>query len=171
MDKRGIWLAEETLKIIIAVIVIIFLAFFLASLYYANKDAEDLKFAEASIDYLFEQINAKSITADIYNPKEWALMSWPYAGEKEIPNSCLNLGWKSCICIVKDIGMFTEAWSTLPFTDSPRERYLQQSDDNGVCRENKQNFVVKLGESQGIIPINEDSPTININYEGKSISQ
>lgn len=171
MDKRGIWLAEETLKIIIAVIVIIFLIFFLASLYYANRDAEDLKFAEASIDHLFEQINAQSTTADLYNPEGWVLISWPYAAEKEIPNSCSNLGWKNCICIVKDFSIATYGWSTLPFTDNLRERFLQQSDDKGVCRENKQNFIVKLGGSQGIIPINENSPTLKINQEEKSISQ
>ena len=50
-DKKGFFLAEETLKIVIAVIVIIFLIYFLASLYFSGKDSEELKFAEDSLNY------------------------------------------------------------------------------------------------------------------------
>src|SRR3989338_4460161 len=73
-EKRGFLLAEETLKIIIAVISIGFLIYFLAALYFASRDAEKLEQAGASLEFLIN----------------------------DIPNSCLNIGWEKCICICEN---------------------------------------------------------------------
>ena len=97
--KRGFFLAEETLKIIIAVIVIVFLVYFLVSLYFSNKDSENMKFAEDSLKYLTAQLDIKAAEVQIYNPKGWSILSWPYGDKKLL--SCSNLGWKSCLCICK----------------------------------------------------------------------
>ena len=71
MNKKGFLLAEETLKIVIAVISIGLLAFLLFSLYNNGKNAKDLEFAKESIDFLVQGINAESTLIDVYNPKGW----------------------------------------------------------------------------------------------------
>jgi len=47
INKKGFLLAEETLKIVVAVISITFLIYFLTSLYFARIDGENLRKAEA----------------------------------------------------------------------------------------------------------------------------
>lgn len=112
-NKRGFLLAEETLKIIIALVCISFLIYFLASLYFAGKEKEQLEFAEASLNHLIEGINSNVESVEIYNPKDWVLTSWPKDTvkswlvyddviKKDIPNSCSNVGWNDCLCLCDD---------------------------------------------------------------------
>ena len=98
-DKKGFLLAEETLKIILAVIAIGFLAYFLFSLYNTNKTAKELELAEESLDFLVQEINAQRAEVDIYNPNGWIISSW---SSGQLPQTCSNLGWNSCICICKN---------------------------------------------------------------------
>jgi len=112
-DKKGFLLAEETLKIVIAVICIGFLVYFLVSLYFANKSSKDLEQAEASLNYLMEEIDAGRTEIEIYNPKGWVIGVWPHDTTKGLwytvfiisetkeglPKYCENIGWESCICI------------------------------------------------------------------------
>ena len=157
--KNGFFLAEETLKIIIAVIVIIFLAYFLYSLYSSNKDAENLKFAQSSLNYLLEQINAKSENVQIDNPDSWTILSWPF--EDKRPLSCSNLGWKNCICICKET--YVEDISN----------YLDNCEETGsiaVCAES--DFVVhENGNSQLPIVIQDAPIMLKIDYTNKKISK
>ncbi len=109
MNKKAFLLAEETLKIVIALISISFLVYFLSSLYFANQDSKELELAEASLQHLIGEINSGIGEVEIYNPEGWVLSSWPHKVLKgtigfreevnDIPNSCSNLGWKNCICI------------------------------------------------------------------------
>ena len=151
-NKRAMLLAEETLKIVIAVICIGFLAGFLASLYFGHKGSGDLKFADESLDYLVNGINSEETEVEIYNPKGWSILSWPYDGK--IPFSCSNVGWESCICICKT-----------PFFKGTGN-FLKNCDKKGLCSENSKNLTV--GEDW---PIFIDSPPIilEINYESKKI--
>ena len=50
--KKGFLLVEETLKIIIALISLIFLVYFLVSLYMANQNAKNLEWAKSSLNHL-----------------------------------------------------------------------------------------------------------------------
>jgi len=130
-DKKGFLLAEETLKIILAVIAISFLAYFLFSLYNTNKTAKDLELAKESLNHLIQEINAERTEVQIYNPKGWEIYSWPntYARgilfwkttEEGISQSCLNLGWSSCICICK-------------------KATPDKCDSKGICLDNPQGF-------------------------------
>lgn len=157
-DKKGFLLAEETLKIILAVIAIGFLAFLLFSLYNTNKTAKDLELAEESLDFLVQEINAQRAEADIYNPKKWMIYSWPNTYTKGIllwktteegmPMSCFNLGWSSCICICKK--------------DTP-----DKCDSAGICLDNPQGF-----SFEDSIKIKDPLPiTLLINYQNKIISK
>lgn len=103
-NKRGFLLAEETLKIVIAVISIGFLIYFLTALYMSNRDSKDLELAKASLQHLVDEINDGRESIEIYNPEtswstHWGLFIWPYGGDSIKPKTCENLGWEKCICI------------------------------------------------------------------------
>ena len=141
-------LAEETLKIILAVIAIGFLAYFLFSIYNTNKNAKELEFAEASLNYLMQEISSEKEEVQIYNPTKYWVCSWPNsdAGE-EMPVSCLNMGWESCVCICK-------------------KDTSNKCDSKGICVDNSQDFSVP--ES---IEIKDPPITLSINYFEKIISK
>ena len=65
-NRKGFLLAEETLKIILAVISIGFLVYFLSALYFANQNSEELEQAEASLEFLINEINSGSDKVEIY---------------------------------------------------------------------------------------------------------
>lgn len=151
--KRGFLLGEETLKIVIAVICIGFLVYFLTSMYFRTQGDVKLEQAEATLDRLIEEINAKSPDVEIYNPEGWVVVSWPHNVLKgtiglrkvvnDIPNSCKNLGWNDCICICK---------STLALNLEG-----QDCDKKGVCRQNSMKMngeVIKIDPIPLILKIN-----------------
>ena len=152
MNKKGFLLGEETLKIVLAVIAIGFLVFFLVSLYYSYTNDKDLKLAEASLEHLIEQINSGAEQIEIYNPKGWWLMSWPYNGVR--PNSCSNIGEESCICICEG-GII-----------KGEDKFAERCDEKGTCLGNE--FTIGEGNSIKI----KDLPLIlTIDYENKIIAE
>src|SRR3990167_470451 len=94
-NRKGFLLAEETLKIIIALISITFLVYFLSALYFANKTPAELEQAKSSLEFLTKEADAGSGEVQLYNPKGWVLTSW---SEDKLPNQCLAFGWKNCLC-------------------------------------------------------------------------
>ena len=69
MNKKGFLLAEETLKIIIALISLGFLVYFLGALYFANQDSKELEQAKASLEFLVKEINDGRKEVTIFNKK------------------------------------------------------------------------------------------------------
>lgn len=125
-NKKGFLLAEETLKIIIAVICIIFLVYLLAALY--NSHTSDKKLTQAKEILLGTDEDSRSIESiilslkegedevkDISNPSGWHLYSFV---EQEKPNSCLN---QRCFCICEK-----------PLIEKITSR-AEKCDDKGVC--------------------------------------
>ena len=159
-SKRGFLLAEETLKVILAVIAIGFLVFLLFSLYRAGKDSKDLELAKESLGFLEQEIVAEKASVDIYNPKGWNLGVWPhpvivsrYLGlskevEVQYPKSCENLGWTSCICICED-------------------NNEESCDENGACFNNEKKFEINGGN----IEIKDPPIILSIDYQNKMISK
>lgn len=160
MNKNGFLLGEETLKIVLAVIAIFFLVYLLVSLYYAGRKSKDLETAEASLNHLIEQVDSMKEgeigEVEIYNPKGWWLISWPYSDI--IPNSCSNIGWESCICICdsRSIGEFFQG-----------ERGFAESCDDSICLES--DFIVEGEENK--IKIEKPPVILEINYDDKLITQ
>ena len=97
-NKRGFLLGEETVKLIIAVISILFLILFIIFLYNNFTKSKELDEAKSSLDYLTEQIKSGSSTAELFNPKEWAIVSFSLE-EGNLPDKCSKVGWESCLCI------------------------------------------------------------------------
>jgi len=169
-QKKGFFLAEETLKMILAVIAIGFLAYLLFSLYNSQQNAKELDLATRSLDFLNQEIEKGTNEIMLQNPNGWVLLSWPYTGESARPDSCDTFGWESCICIVEDIGLVENSISVLPFTQNLRERFIKRSDD-GVCSNNPQGLVVKQDGIQQRPILIDGLTTLNVDYGNKIVQE
>ena len=167
-DKKGQLLPEETVKVVIAVLCILALAFLLFSLYNAKKNAEQLEFAKESIELLSQGIDDGITSVDIYNPKNWNIGTWPHeiqlmvafkegsrpeGKEMQFPMFCSNLGWTNCICICQ--------------VDS-----AEGCDDEGICINNEKKLEIS-GPNQytPYIRIKDPPITLRIDYTNKKISE
>ncbi len=141
-NKKGFLLAEETLKIVIALICISFLVYFLVSLYMSNKEDKDLELAKASLEHLISEINAEHPEVEIYNPEGWVISSWSSDGIR--PNQCSNMGWNNCLCICEDLSLLkkgTNVVKGLFVKNNDIESFAKKCDKKGICLEN--DFIVK----------------------------
>lgn len=75
-NRKGLLLGEETLKIIIALVCIVFLIYLLASLYYNSVRDKDADLAKSSAEYIADEINSGATEIIIYNPEGWAIVRW-----------------------------------------------------------------------------------------------
>lgn len=159
MKKRGFLLAEETLKIILGVIAIGFLAFLLFSLYSHAKESKQSEYAKESLNFLISEISAGKSTVDVYNPEGWNLGVWPHEVKKEswisyfsstttdTPQTCRNLGWESCICICNN-------------------NDANSCDDTGICVNNPDGWDI----ANKNIELSNLPLTLNIDSDKKEIS-
>ena len=125
MNKKAFLLAEETLKIVIAVISISFLVYFLSSLYFANQSSKELELAEATLERIGDIIKDLSEgnleLQDISNPQGWYLFSFT---ENEKPNTCIG---KSCLCICDEVLIDNGFFGLIS------GRQAEECNEKGVC--------------------------------------
>lgn len=99
MNKRGMLLVEETLKMIVAVIALSFLIYFLVSIYFARVQENELIQANADIDLIRQEIpgneNAEIV---LNNPVGWKFFE--FKGDMAKPNACAN---QDCFCICDEV--------------------------------------------------------------------
>ena len=93
INKRGVLLTEEALKMIVSFIVIIFLVGLLFYIYYSRVYNGEVRHAQSSLDRISEVINAKGGSVEGITPEGWSLVSFV---DEIRPNSCYN---KDCLCI------------------------------------------------------------------------
>jgi len=124
-NKKGFLLGEETVKLILAVIALLFLILFVVYLYNNLSGNKDLDDAKSSLAHLVSEINAGSSEAEVYNPKDWLVFSFsPSTNDGYVPQTCSNNGWTKCLCFcINDLGAATSPHSVC-------ENYVtcQQSD-------------------------------------------
>jgi len=153
MNKKGFLLAEEVMKIILAIIALGILTSLLASLYFNSVNSQKFAKAEASLERIKEVLKNEESTREIVSditPPGWNLLS--FVGEKK-PNSCFG---KNCLCICSDIKI------------NLFDRQLNECSEKGVCEvvENLENFgeikiknpsiSVEILESEGRVIIKEN---------------
>jgi len=100
-NKRGFFLAEETVKIVLAVIVILFLAGFLFSLYYNYQTNKELEIAKTNLQKLVEESDTGAKTFDVIGSRGWQLISYSSVSGVNSLQYCDVVGWENCICICK----------------------------------------------------------------------
>ena len=141
--KKGMFLASEVLKMVLAVISIGLLVYLLAALYFSNEDTKNLAKAEASIEIIsgvVERLEADSgfrARMDAVNPHAWSVFSF-VEGLK--PNQCAG---QSCLCICDSV--YEEFW----FYTS-KERQEKECSKDGTCLvvENLRDFgEIELGSA------------------------
>lgn len=140
-NRRGFLLAEETLKIILAVIAISFLAYFLTSLYFNAVNNQKSVKAEASLARISEVINNEESTSEVVSditPPGWNLFS--FVGEEK-PNSCSG---QNCLCICYNIKI------------NVFDRQLKECDKKSICE------IVPSLEDFGEIKIQNPSISVEI---------
>lgn len=119
MNKRGFLLAEETLKMIIALISIGFLVYLLSSLYFANAKNKDFANAEATLKRISEIIaNVENKQEDVSDPAPVGWILFSFVGEEKKPNQCSG---QSCLCLCNE-----------PLINFG-ERQLNECSNKGVC--------------------------------------
>ena len=119
MNRKAFLLAEETLKIIIALIAISFLIYFLTSLYFANVNSQKKQQAEASLTRILDVI--KNIRTEVENVTDITPVSWhlfSFVGDDKKPNACSG---ENCLCICYNvkINLF--------------DRKIKECDKKGIC--------------------------------------
>ncbi|MEX0932664.1 MAG: hypothetical protein WDZ77_01010 [Candidatus Pacearchaeota archaeon] len=145
--KRAFLLAEETLKIVLALISIGFLVYFLSALYFSDNTSEDLKFAEASLSNLGDALSSKISELQIYNPQGWVLISFS-VGNEDFPRACSNFAWENCLCLTNNLNLFKGVFL----------------DDEITCLETEYSIPGKQIDLDNL-PI-----TLELNHESKEIS-
>ncbi len=156
-------LAEETLKIIVAVICIGFLIYVLMNIYYVNEETKKINEAK-SVLYESEEsirVDIKKVEIEngslengmaeefiVNNPDGWYVLN--FTGDKK-PNQCAG---KNCICICDDV-----LW------DIGGDRQISKCEDKGVCLIEDNVMVLKKIEITGNtkILIKKEGEIIKIN--------
>ena len=161
MNKKGNLLPEETLKIIIGVIVIGFLAYLLISIYFSQKNAQDLQRAEALIEEISEKASfiqrdssIMNYTIPRVNPAGWYFFSF---FEEEKPNQCFG---KNCLCVCKE-ALIDE----LSFI--VQNGQIKKCDELGACFQNEnlkeiESFEIKGGPNPTSLFIYEEGGKIGV---------
>jgi len=168
-EKKGFLLAEETLKIIISVIVLVLLFALLGKLYYNHIRDKELEQATATLDRLILEINNGATEFQVYNPVDpkfdfnyWALMSWPHPSH----GGPLVCGGKPCLCVAVNVWSL---FSGFPFVPNAIDRNRDNCDNlkKGICRIVSKDIIVKGNINfQSPIGFKASPPPLNlrINY-------
>lgn len=124
--KRGMLLASETLKLIIAMLCIGFLVYFLGALYFTSSGGQEKQVASdlmERIQEVFASLDAGNNTEGNLSeltPEGWMIIS--YTEEDDvIPNVCVG---KNCLCICDEV--LVDASGIL-------DRQVSECDESGVC--------------------------------------
>lgn len=98
-NKNAMILPEETLKLIIGVIILIALLSLLAAIYYILTSDRDLELAEKSLENLLISLDSGQKETKIFNPTNWQILSWSVSENEQsnFPDPCPLQG-KSCVC-------------------------------------------------------------------------
>lgn len=146
MKKRGMLLASETLKMVLAVIGIGFLFFLLTSLYFSNLVSQNKQKAELLMKNIkngFSKLNPLTQnSSNLYNiaPSGWNIIS--YVGAVQKPNQCAG---ENCLCICDSVYSYGGILG---------DRQIKECTKNGICQ---------------VFPNLTESPIINIGKTNTSI--
>ena len=121
-NKTGFLLAEETLKVVIAVISISFLIYFLSSIYFSKINEQKKQHAEATLEKIYEKINNQQTEKEtLYDPTPFGWHLLGFVRQDKKPNSCAE---KNCLCICEKV-----LWDLKGFN-----RQIKECDSDGACK-------------------------------------
>lgn len=124
--KKGMLLASEVLKIVLAVISISFLIYLLFSIYYSSINDQRKEQAEATMERvrgIITRIENNAIDSEMVtdiSPDSWNFFS--FVGVEKKPNFCAG---ENCICICDQV-----SFDNFLFWEN---RQINECDTKGVC--------------------------------------
>jgi len=136
-NKKAI-LMPETLKIIIAVMCLLLLAYLSINLYgvfAGDRELEKVKNYANELEEIIEGIKeGESDELMILGLNDWAITGWPFdpgifSGEK-MPEECIRNKWNKCICFCGNWDSWDNSYSVERFN---RGEYKNLCDEKGVC--------------------------------------
>ncbi|MEK6760331.1 MAG: hypothetical protein AABX93_00220 [Nanoarchaeota archaeon] len=158
MNKKGFLLAEETLKIVIAMICMVLLIYFLVTLYFGRINEVNFEQAKQTLIDSPESVkkamdglsDGGSKTMTLANPIGWKFLSFT---ENPRPSSCAG---SNCICICKT-----------PFISYLTEQAVKCDDkESGICFNNQnieqKNFNMEIKKDLTKISIKKTNGIISI---------
>ncbi len=154
MNNKGFLLASETVKIVIAVICIVFLVFFLTQLYFSKvaeekgrQAATTLTNSTQSIKVYINDVKSSKISKTYFfkNPIGWYVFS--FVGDEKKPNACANT---NCLCICENV---------IDYFD----RQINYCNEDGAC------LIVPDLENRKIEEEVVDNKGMTIDYDGNLI--
>jgi len=93
----------EVMKIIIAVVCILFLVILSVQLYNLFNSKTRIEQAKTNAENIALRMNAleegESFTYQLLSPSGYILTGWPI--DSKLPSQCLSKGWTNCICFCK----------------------------------------------------------------------
>ncbi len=172
MNKKGFLLGEETVKMVIAVIVLIFLAGLLAKLYYGYQENKELEQAEATLERFKQEVKSGAQEYLVLNPlssirTKWWMITWDSESSEYMPDICENFDWDKCACICG-----YNQWDGLNSKD-----IAKTCDETGICIETPNDLMINnpslmdkvFKQIKYAFKIKEPT-TINIDYDKKEIT-
>jgi hypothetical protein len=158
MNKRGFLLGEETVKIILAVIAILFLILFIVYLYNNFTQNKDLTNAKSSLANLVSQINSGATQVNIYNPPDWIIISWPQqiGGTVVSFDQCTKNGWSNCLCFCQQ----PPATQPNDFNLACRATATCQKTDFTVAQQDAIEKGIRITNPPVLLSINQQTKTI-----------
>ena len=151
MAKKGMLLASETLKMVLALICLGFLVFLVYSLYFNDTNSKKFVQAEATMERIKDIVEASkeaNFTKEEVNnvlPFSWKVFIFTQSENK--PNQCSS---DNCLCICRE---------TVDISD----RQINVCSDSGVCK-----IISNLKESPDIKieKLSQGSTTLLISKSG-----
>jgi len=125
-QKKGMLLASEVVKLVIALIGISLLIYLLFSLYYTNIHDKELNQAKDTIGRMkdiIQRVNSGGVVSEKLtdvSPSSWEIFS--FVGGDKKPNSCVE---ENCLCICDSVSYDNLLWF--------KDRQLSECDNSGVC--------------------------------------
>lgn len=154
MKKKGMLLAEATLKLIIAIICLGVLLYFLGSLYFSSQANKERELAKATLENVLSEMEQKRTSVTLFNPEGWYLISWPSPREETLA-SCNDFGWQYCVCICESalISQLQDA---------------KECSEEGICLQSSQQVVFGSSDQSGIL-IDNPPLTLSLAYQEDTV--
>ncbi|MEK6875734.1 MAG: hypothetical protein AABX30_03550 [Nanoarchaeota archaeon] len=182
INKKGI-LLDESLKIFLAIIVLVMLLYLFYSLYNIIRVKTEIEQARATLDSIIDKANilgdGETTGIIIESPKDWMIASF-YGneyGNEPLPYTCEN---SNCLCICKqnkiekNLISLNSDKKTLCSNDAVCKKLLKDIEVNnlayGVIRLDELPLTVKLRENNGFVEIG-DSQQIDFGTESDKYLQ
>ncbi|MBS3073012.1 hypothetical protein J4477_04220 [Candidatus Pacearchaeota archaeon] len=176
MNKKGDWLVEEVAKVILAIVLLVLLAYLALTLYQSITQKSQLEQARVHLDNIENIVSSleegEKKDYILLSPSGWALYGFPY-GEHNV-RSC-QVSNKPCICLCPETKLPTWKYRSelfgqrIPSQDEIYKEFSESCQSNSACKPIDVGDINVNLASQEISNRAKTSISVNNLIESKSI--